>query len=76
MRRCFSFDSTRTGLARHRVLGGAVFGSRFGKRNAAIGAVLVNIALYPVPYVLLLIGWWPELGNLDSRAVRRESAQA
>jgi GPH family glycoside/pentoside/hexuronide:cation symporter len=39
------------------------FGSRFGKRNAAIGAILVNISLYPVPYVLLLIGWWPELGS-------------
>ena len=39
------------------------FGRRFGKRNAAIGAILVNISLYPIPYVLLLIGWWPELGS-------------
>jgi Na+/melibiose symporter-like transporter len=39
------------------------FGHRFGKRNAAIGAILVNITLYPIPYVLLLIGWWPELGS-------------
>ena len=38
-------------------------GSRYGKRNAAIGAILVNITLYPIPYVLLLIGWWPELGS-------------
>ena len=39
------------------------FGRRFGKRNAAIGAILVNISLYPIPYVLLLNGWWPELGS-------------
>lgn len=39
------------------------FGRRYGKRNAAIGAILVNIALYPIPYILLLIGWWPELGS-------------
>ncbi len=39
------------------------FGRRYGKRNAAIGAILVNISLYPIPYVLLLIGWWPELGS-------------
>lgn len=39
------------------------FGSRYGKRNAAIGAILVNIALYPIPYILLLAGWWPALGS-------------
>jgi GPH family glycoside/pentoside/hexuronide:cation symporter len=38
-------------------------GRRFGKRNAAIAAILVNIALYPIPYILLLAGWWPELGS-------------
>ncbi len=39
------------------------FGRSYGKRNAAIGAILVNIALYPIPYILLLMGWWPELGS-------------
>jgi len=39
------------------------FGSRFGKRRAAIGAILLNIALYPIPYALLLSGHWPPLGS-------------
>lgn len=39
------------------------FGGRFGKKNAAIGAILVNIALYPIPYILLLTGFWPGLGS-------------
>lgn len=39
------------------------FGGLYGKRNAAIGAILVNIALYPIPYILLLSGCWPELGS-------------
>ena len=39
------------------------FGRRLGKKQAAIGAILLNIALYPVPYILLLAGWWPALGS-------------
>ncbi len=39
------------------------FGYRFGKKRAAIGAILFNIALYPIPYILLLSGFWPELGS-------------
>jgi Na+/melibiose symporter-like transporter len=39
------------------------FGKRFGKKKAAIGAILVNIALYPIPYILLLAGFWPEIGS-------------
>jgi GPH family glycoside/pentoside/hexuronide:cation symporter len=39
------------------------FGKHYGKKNAAIGAILVNIALYPIPYILLLTGYWPELGS-------------
>lgn len=39
------------------------FGSRYGKKNAAIGAILVNISLYPIPYILLLTGFWPGLGS-------------
>ena len=38
-------------------------GSRFGKKNAAIGAILANISLYPIPYILLLNGFWPALGT-------------
>jgi Na+/melibiose symporter-like transporter len=38
-------------------------GGVFGKKGAAIIAILVNIALYPIPYILLLTGWWPELGS-------------
>jgi GPH family glycoside/pentoside/hexuronide:cation symporter len=39
------------------------FGKKYGKKNAAIGAILVNISLYPIPYILLLTGYWPELGS-------------
>jgi glycoside/pentoside/hexuronide:cation symporter, GPH family len=42
------------------------FGYRFGKKSAAIAAILMNITLYPIPYVLLLNGWWPELGSWNS----------
>ena len=41
-------------------------GRRFGKKRAAIYAILVNVALYPIPYVLLLTGFWPELGSWTS----------
>jgi Na+/melibiose symporter-like transporter len=39
------------------------FGRIYGKKKAAIGAILVNIALYPIPYILLLSGYWPEIGS-------------
>ena len=39
------------------------FGSKYGKKKAAISAILVNISLYPIPYILLLSGFWPELGS-------------
>jgi Na+/melibiose symporter-like transporter len=45
------------------------FGSRFGKKNAAIGAILVNISLYPIPYILLLSGFWPGLGSWVSLGI-------
>ena len=38
-------------------------GRRYGKKPAAIGAILVNISLYPIPYILLLNGFWPEIGS-------------
>jgi len=39
------------------------FGKRYGKKKAAILAILVNISLYPIPYILLLTGIWPEFGS-------------
>ena len=42
------------------------FGGRFGKKHTAIGGILLNIALYPIPYILLLNGWWPEFGSWTS----------
>jgi len=42
------------------------FGARFGKPRAAIGALLMRLVLYPIPYVLLLNGLWPELGSWTS----------
>lgn len=41
-------------------------GRLFGKKRAAIFAILVNVSLYPIPYVLLLTGFWPELGSWAS----------
>jgi glycoside/pentoside/hexuronide:cation symporter, GPH family len=38
-------------------------GKLLGKKWAAIAAILVNILLYPIPYILVLAGWWPELGS-------------
>ncbi|NJN51313.1 MAG: hypothetical protein HC809_05560 [Gammaproteobacteria bacterium] len=42
---------------------GPYLGSRFGKPRAAIAAVSMRLVLYPIPYVLLLNGIWPELGS-------------
>lgn len=39
------------------------FGRLFGKKQAAIIAILINVSLYPIPYILLLKGYWPELGS-------------
>ncbi|HIG42526.1 MAG TPA: hypothetical protein EYQ14_18580 [Gammaproteobacteria bacterium] len=40
-----------------------ILGKKYGKKNAAIGAIFVNVALYPIPYILLLSGYWPGLGS-------------
>ncbi len=40
-----------------------LMGRRFGKKRGAIIAILANICLYPTPYILLLVGWWPEPGS-------------
>ncbi len=41
-------------------------GRLFGKKKAAIYAFLLNLVLYPVPYVLVLKGYWPPLGGTAS----------
>ena len=41
-------------------------GKLFGKKRAAIYAILVNIMLYTMPYILLLTGNWQELGSWTS----------
>ena len=38
-------------------------GRTFGKKRGAMIAILANISLYPIPYILLLLGWWPEVGS-------------
>ena len=43
-------------------------GSRFGKKPVAIGAIVCNISLYPLPYFFVLQGWWPELNSTASWA--------
>ena len=48
---------------------GTFIGTRVGKKNVAIGTTLFNISLYPVPYVLHLIGLWPPLGSSASLAL-------
>jgi Na+/melibiose symporter-like transporter len=45
------------------------FGYRFGKPRAAIAALLVRLVLYPIPYLLVLNGYWPALGSWDSLAI-------
>ena len=43
-----------------------VLGPRLGKKRLAIVALCGNIGLYPIPYILLLMGWWPALGSDQS----------
>ncbi len=41
-------------------------GSRYGKVGGATAGVLLNMAIYPLPYLLVLAGFWPELGSWSS----------
>ena len=41
-------------------------GKKFGKKQAAMIALLGAIFLYPIPYVLTLAGLWPEAGSWNS----------
>ena len=44
-------------------------GAKLGKKRGAIAGILITVSLYPVPYVLLLLGWWPALGSWISLRV-------
>ena len=41
-------------------------GMRYGKKNAAIGMALLRLGLFPMPYVAVLTGVWPELTSTAS----------
>ena len=44
------------------------FATRFCKPRTAICALLSRIVLYPIPYILLLAGFWPEMSSWLSLA--------
>ncbi|MCP5181851.1 MAG: MFS transporter [Pseudomonadales bacterium] len=44
-------------------------GARLGKKQAAIAAFIARLCLYPIPYLLLLTGFWPAIGSWTSLAV-------
>ncbi|MDE0367452.1 MAG: MFS transporter [Gammaproteobacteria bacterium] len=41
-------------------------GARLGKKGGAITGILLTVSIYPVPFVLLLLGWWPAIGSWPS----------
>ena len=43
-----------------------LLGAKLGKKRGAMIGILFLVTLYPVPYVLLLSGWWPPLGSWKS----------
>ncbi len=45
---------------------GPALAYRLGKKKAAILALTVRLVLYPVPYLLLLAGFWPPIGSWTS----------
>ena len=45
------------------------FSLRHGKPRTAIGAFTFRLILYPMPYLLLLNGWWPTIGSWESLAI-------
>lgn len=48
---------------------GTFIGAKYGKKRVAIGTILFNISLYPMPYILHLNGLWPALGSNASLAL-------
>lgn len=43
-----------------------IMGQWFGKRRGAMIAISSVAIMYPVPFLLVLAGWWPELGSTSS----------
>lgn len=41
-------------------------GKLYGKKRGAVYACIVNLLLFPIPYPLVLTGYWPELGGTAS----------
>ena len=48
---------------------GPELGKKLEKKRAAIFTLLTYIVLFPIPYVLLLAGYWPGLGGYMSLAI-------
>ena len=44
-------------------------GVRFGKKAAAIVMQVARVVLYPIPYICVLTGVWPEFGSVASIAI-------
>ncbi len=41
-------------------------GIRLGKKHGAIVCLLTRLFLYPIPYIAVLNGFWPDLGSRES----------
>ena len=73
----FGFSETQVGITAIAVLIapllayviGPALGKALEKKKAAIVTLLTYIVLYPIPYVLLLTGLWPGLGDSLSLAI-------
>ncbi|MGA1371975.1 MAG: MFS transporter [Pseudomonadales bacterium] len=48
---------------------GPRLGVRFGKPRAAITALAFRLTLYPIPFVLVLTGLWPDIGSWTSLGI-------
>ena len=44
-------------------------GRKLGKKKAAITCLYSRVILYPIPYIAVLNGFWPELGSIPSIAI-------
>ena len=44
-------------------------GKKLGKKHGAIICLLARLFLYPIPYIAVLNGFWPELRSGDSLAI-------
>ncbi len=73
----FGFSEKQIGITAIAVLAapliayvvGPALGRAVEKKRAAIFTILTYVVLYPIPYVLLLNGWWPGLGDGASLAI-------